>query len=929
MRPARRISVDSNDSRIHAAEEKCVHELFQQQVRCAPHSIAIVFEEQRLTYGVLNARANQLARHLSKLGVSPDVAVGLCLDRSVDLIVGLLGILKAGGAYVPLDPSLPKSRLSMIVADAGARVLVTRSDLTEGLSDHLDSVVCVDADARIIANESSDNSLNAVSDQNLVYLIFTSGSTGRPKGVAVEHRQLVNYINAIWETLDLPVGSSFAAVSTIAADLGNTALFPALCKGGTLHLIAEERATDPDALADYFGRNQIDCLKIVPTHLSALLSGSNPAGILPRRRLVLGGEACPWSLVERIASLSSKCVVLNHYGPTEATVGAIAGRLEGENNERLSDTVPLGRPIANVQAYVLDQRMEPEFVGTPGELYIGGAGLARGYINGADATAESFVPNPFSNDGARLYKTGDRARYLADGRIEFLGRVDYQVKIRGYRIELGEIEMVISQHPGVRDTVVVAREDEPGDKRLVAYVVPGRKDSGGEVSVNEGRQSEQFSQSPADRAENYQYRTLLTDLRRLLTKRLPEHMMPSAFVLLGALPLTANGKIDRRALPAPCQSRPELETDYAAPRTTEEDVLAAIWSKVLKLEQVGVNDNFFHLGGHSLVAVRLFAEIENKFGIKLPLSSLFEAPTISQLAAILRRGSCPSWSSIVPIQPHGTRPPLFCVHACGAHVFIYRPLVVYLGPDQPVYGLQAQGIDGRQEPYSHIEDMAAHYVREVRDLEPHGPYYLVGDTLGGLIAFEIAQQLETQGENVAFLAMFDTACPLPLSLGPRVLSHLSHLRQLGPRKYLHSATGSIAKKLGMRFPDHSVQVPLSTKEQEFADGVSASGDAVQRTEWGIYLATQVNYRPPQRRFGGRITYFLARDNHYGSGEKDSRRNWKRGATEFEVHVIPGRHNTIRDEPFVAVLAEKFIASLSQAHDRDLRFTKRQASPTPH
>jgi len=424
--------VEFNDTRRPYSSGQSVHELFEQQAAQRPDDIAVICEAERLTYRDLNARANQLAHYLSKLGVAPGVIVGLCLDRSVDLIVGLLGILKAGGAYVPLDPSLPKGRLGMILEEAGARVLVTRSKLTEVSRDQVDSVVCLDADAHVIANESLDGSLNAVSDQNLAYVIFTSGSTGRPKGVAVEHRQLVNYLNAIWEKLDLPAGSSFATASTIAADLGNTALFSSLCKGGTLHLIAEERATDPDALAEYFSRNQIDCLKIVPTHMSALLSASNPAGVLPRRRLVLGGEACPWSLVEKIRTLSPDCMVLNHYGPTEATIGAITNRLSGEDAAPMSDTVPLGRPLANVQAYVLDRQLRPAPIGAPGELHIGGAGLARGYINRADATAEKFIPSPFSNDGERLYKTGDLARYLGDGRIEFLGRSDDQVKVHGY-----------------------------------------------------------------------------------------------------------------------------------------------------------------------------------------------------------------------------------------------------------------------------------------------------------------------------------------------------------------------------------------------------------------------------------------------------------------------------------------------------------------
>lgn len=907
MRPALRISPDLDTKRPAAG--MCVQAMFEKQAECAPTRVAVVFEEQQVTYGELNARANQLAHHLLQLGVGAEVAVGLCLDRSVELIVGVLGILKAGAAYVPLDASQPPARRRMILEAAGARVLVSSSELAKDLHASVKNMVCLDAEAELLAQASTDNVSSAVAAENLVYVIFTSGSTGRPKGVAVEHRQLVNYIDAIWEELALPAGSSFASVSTIAADLGNTAVFPALCKGGTLHLIAEERTTDPEGLAAYCQRHPIDCLKIVPTHLSALLAASEAADLLPRRRLVLGGEACPWNLVEKIATLAPACVVLNHYGPTEATVGAITNHVRAEDGERISETVPLGRPLANMQAYILDQQLRPVRRGVPGELYVGGAGLARGYINHADSTAEKFIPSPFSNAGERLYKTGDRARYLGDGRIEFLGRVDHQLKIRGYRIEPGEIEAVVRQHPSVRETVIQAREDEPGDMRLVAYVVPNL-DAGLELIATPQRLSQIAG-------------SLVLDLRRLLDEKLPRYMMPSAFVLLNALPLTPNGKLDRNSLPQPARLDTELESDVP-PQTSTEEILASIWARVLKLKQVGVNNDFFQLGGHSLMAVRLFAEIEKMFGIRLPLATLFEAPTISQLAKILE-GDCPSGSSLVPIQRHGTKPPLFCVHACGAHVFIYLPLVAHLDRDQPVYGLQAQGIDGIQEPFTRIEDMAAHYIKEIREVDSEGPYYLVGDTLGGLIAFEIAQQLTSQGKEVGLLAMFDTACPLPLSFGPRAVSHLRHLKEFGAKHYVLSAGGAVARKLGLRFPHVSAPVGLNAAEQEFADDVSASNDAVQRTEWGIYLATHVNYRPPGKRLPGRITYFRARDNRYGRGEDDYRLNWKRGADEFEVYDIPGRHDTIREEPFVAGLADRFVSSLQRAQQRDPRFQKQGSS----
>ncbi|HET9786146.1 MAG TPA: amino acid adenylation domain-containing protein, partial [Pyrinomonadaceae bacterium] len=377
-----RLLIDLNDTHRTYPRGHLVHQLFERHARQRPDDIALVFETEQLTYGELNARANQLAHHLVKLGVGSDEVVGLCLERSVDLIVGLLAILKAGGAYVPLDPGLPQARLGIILEESGARVLVTRGRLSELLAYQMQRVVNLDSDGQAIGKEGSTNPETKTCEEHLAYVIFTSGSTGRPKGVAVEHRQILNYLNAVWEKLDVPERISFAMVSTIAADLGNTALFPALCKGGILHLIGEERSSDPLGLADYFSRHKIDCLKIVPTHLSAMLSVANPA-ILPRERLILGGEACPWSLADTIQRLAPECVVINHYGPTEATVGAITYLVSEDSSDRGSETVPLGRPLGNVQTYILDEQLRPVPIGVAGELHIGGAGLARGYINRA------------------------------------------------------------------------------------------------------------------------------------------------------------------------------------------------------------------------------------------------------------------------------------------------------------------------------------------------------------------------------------------------------------------------------------------------------------------------------------------------------------------------------------------------------------------
>ncbi|MEP0770346.1 amino acid adenylation domain-containing protein [Trichocoleus sp. ST-U1] len=610
--------VEFNNTQTDYHQSKCIHQLFEEQVERTPDNIAVVFENQQLTYRELNDRANKIAHHLQNLGVKPEVVVGICVERSLEMVMGMLGILKAGGAYLPLDPAMPKERLALMLQDAQVPVLLTQKRFLE-IPQHSAKVLCLDTNWETIPVQSQ-NSIQKPS--NLAYVIYTSGSTGTPKGVAVEHQQLLNYVNGIINRLDLPAGASYAIISTFAADLGHTVVFPALCTGGCLHIVSQERATDPEALTNYFQKHPIDCLKIVPSHLSALLTASNPAHILPRKRLILGGEALTWNLIETIQKLASNCQIFNHYGPTEATVGVltyqVADRVADGKADRISETVPLGRPIPNTQIYILDSHLQPVPIGVPGELYIGGAGLARGYLNQPELTAKKFIIDSFierdefsilrnelqdvppnsklKTQNSKLYKTGDLARYLPDGNIEFLGRIDDQVKIRGFRVELGEIEAVLSQFPGVRQSIVLLREDV--GQRLVAYIVSNS--------------------------------ALINDLRSFLKEKLPEYMVPSAFVVLKALPLTPNGKIDRSALPAPETIKPVADT-FVAPRNSVEEVLAGIWVHLLKLQKVGIYDNFFDLGGHSLLIPQLLAKVRETFQIELTLRDFFDAPTIADL----------------------------------------------------------------------------------------------------------------------------------------------------------------------------------------------------------------------------------------------------------------------------------------------------------
>ena len=600
------VIVEWNQTAADYPRDRCVHELFERQAGQTPDAVAVVYEGEQLSYGEFDRRANQLAHYLREKGVGPEAKVGLCVQRGVWLVVGLMGVMKAGGAYVPVEAGNPAERLSYMMEESGCAVTVATSSTVEKLRGIKTSLVNLETDWEQVARRSDEKPGVAIGSDNAAYVIYTSGSTGRPKGVEVGHRQLVNYATALARQLQPSGGASFALVSTIAADLGNTMVYPSLLGGGRLHVISRERAWDAEGLSEYFGREQIDYLKIVPSHLKALNGGGGAGVVMPTRVLVIGGESAGAEWIKEWSRRKPGCRIMNHYGPTEATVGALTQTAgDAERWETGSGTMVLGRPIGNAQVYILDERQEPVPVGVAGELYIGGEGVARGYVNRGAETAERFMANPFgATAGSRMYRTGDRARYQDDGKVEFLGRADDQVKVRGYRIELGEIEAALNEHPSVGQAIVMAREDEPGEKRLVAYVVAGQQ-----VGSQE--------------------------LRSYLTAKLPDYMVPSAFVQVEQIPLTSNGKVDRRALP-----RPEANASrggYVGPRTQVENVLCDIWSEVLGVERVGVEDNFFELGGDSILSIQVIARARQA-GLRLTPKQFFERQTVSGLAELAGSG---------------------------------------------------------------------------------------------------------------------------------------------------------------------------------------------------------------------------------------------------------------------------------------------------
>jgi amino acid adenylation domain-containing protein len=591
----RRLLVELNETAAPFSEEKCVHELFEEQEARTPEAIAVRFGSEELSYRELNLRANKLARYLRGLGVGPEVLVGIFTDRSIEMLVGLLAVLKAGGAYLPLDPEYPPERIRFIIEDSQARVVLTQNSLLHRLPDTAAQTVCLDADRPLFSTGSSESLQAQAMPDNLAYVIYTSGSTGRPKGVLVAHRGVTNMIEASIKLFGVDTNSRILQGASLSFDASVLEIFMALLGGATLCL-AGQGASGPE-LAQLLRDRAITTIAITPSLLDTIPDAEYPA----LKTIIMGGEACAAATAGRWSRGGSHGRQLfNAYAPTEATVYATTIQF-AESEDRIP---PIGWPIPNMQVYVLDQHLRPVPIGITGEIHVGGVGLARGYLNQRGLTAERFVPDPFSRiPGARLYRTGDLARFLGDGEIEFVGRVDQQVKVRGFRIELGEVETVLGQHPGVREAVVVARADAPGGKRLIAYVV-GREESPPTAS----------------------------EMRDYLKRTVPEYMVPSAFVVLDALPLTATGKVDRNALPEPEQARPELDHAYIAPRTAVEAVLCGVFSEVLQVEPVGVRDSFFELGGHSLLATQVASRVRVAFQVELPLRRLFETPTVERLA---------------------------------------------------------------------------------------------------------------------------------------------------------------------------------------------------------------------------------------------------------------------------------------------------------
>jgi len=912
LTPAERtqLLVDWNGAQTHYPRDRTIPELFAEQVAVGADAVAISFKEWQLTYRELDLYANQLAHFLQRHGVGQETLVGVCLERSAEMIVALLGILKAGGAYVSLDPTCPKERLALMLEDLQAPVLLTQEKLRGALPDRADQcqsngspraplIVCLDAEWGTITQERSNAPPSGTTPNNLAYVSYTSGSTGRPKGVGIPHRGVVRLVK---ETDYAQFGPDevFLQLSPIAFDASTLEIWGPLLSGGRL-VVHPPHTPSLAELGETIRKCHISTLWLTAGLFHQMVEEQLDS-LKDVRQLLAGGDVLSVSHVAQALEKLDHTQLINGYGPTENTTFTCCHRIAAPLTPNRS--IPIGRPIANTQVYVLDGHLEPVPVGVPGQLFIGGDGLARGYLNRPELTAKKFVPNPFEDEaassrtGAQLYATGDRVRWLADGAIEFLGRLDRQVKIRGFRVEVEEIEMVLAGHPSVKETVAVAREDKPGDKRLVAYIVA----------------ASQLAPTPAE-------------LRQFLQNKVPDYMVPSAFVFLAAMPLNANGKVDRDALPAPDASRGASANEFIAPRDEMERHLARIWQNVLNVQPIGVRDNFFELGGHSLLAVRLLARIEKEFGRKLPLAVLFQAPTVERLTDVLGdRKPALICSSLVAIQPEGSKPPIFFMHGVGAgNLWTYANLTPHLGDNQPVYALESRAMRGLEE-FSRIEEMAAHYIEEIRTVQPRGPYYLGGYCFGGNVAYEIARRLCTQGETVALLALIDSA---PMNTGynripwwrpgfvfnflVNTLYWLNDFRDLKPaerRDFIRRKFRAVIRRIAWRFTRNK-PAPAPIDLEEVIDASQFS--ALELKLWKVHLRALRDYVPPP--YHGRVTLFRTRGQPFLCSF-DPQFGWGDLADDgVEVVVIPGSHEKIFVEPHVRTLAAKFKTRLNEAQAR--------------
>jgi amino acid adenylation domain-containing protein len=845
--------------------QRCLHELVEAIAAKTPNQIAVAHRNEQLSYGELNARANQLAHSLRKRGIARNVRVGICLERSLDFAVALVGVLKAGGTCVPLDSKYPQERLAFMLEDVAAALVLTERGLLQASIPAGTQVIYISEEHEKLAREPRSNPSADASGvfsmpSDIAYVIYTSGSTGRPRGVLLPHSGLANYTIGAAEQFELHLGDRMLQFCSISFDAALEEIFSTWAAGATLVFRDDNVSLEPSEFLAWVAEQRITAVDLPTAYwhewVYALpeLSPKVPAGL---RLVIVGGEkASPEAFATWHKFVGNRVRWVNTYGPAEASVVATTYEPKLQPGDRAPAVLPIGRPVANARVYLLDPDLNPVPVGVPGELHIGGAGVAQGYLNLPELTQEKFIADIFNDDAAsptRMYKTGDLARYLPSGEIEFVGRRDHQVKIRGFRVEPGEIEAVLAKHAGVQEAAVVLCEDRTGSKRLVGYVVR----NGESVTENE--------------------------LRHHVQKQLPEYMVPSELVFLESMPLTPNGKVNRRALLKIKVDSPSKNTPTTATNDPMQTQLITIWEELLGRKPIGIRDNFFELGGHSLLAARLMHRLKQISGKTLPLAALLQAPTVEQLADVLRGDFSHHWSSLVAIQPEGSKPPFFMVHGVGGNVVGFVELGQRMKPDYPFYGLQSQGLDGKRPLFTIIEDMAAHYLEEMRTVQPTGPYHLGGFSLGGIVAYEMARQLHSRGEEVGLLVLFDT-----YATNPKPVKLIDFLRHPGRIKF-SQLPEELRRKIRRTF--------LAWRLPEYLKNVMhTNARAVEQYRLQPYSGKAILLRAGNS--------WLVRNDPYAA--------WQPMVGNLETIEIGGYHMDILREPQVSHLAERLKSCIDGA-----------------
>lgn len=878
----RQILIDWNDTTTQYPD-RAAHQLFDEWARETPDQIALAAGHLEWTYVQLSEWSNKMANYLRDTGVRANQRIGICMERSPAMIAAIIGVLKCGASYVPMDPANPRTRLEQIIDDGALSLILTNSEHKASFSDISSPVVVLDDQHEVIQRYTSAPISEHRDPEDVACVLYTSGSTGKPKGVLIPHRA-INRLVINTNYIQFDKKDRVAHASNVAFDAALFEIWGALLNGGRLVILSKDLVLSPQDLASQLRATGVTAL-FLTTSLFHLMAREKPDAFASVGTVVVGGEAFDPVAARRVLSDCPPKRLVNGYGPTESTTFATWKEIEAVAPDAL--TLSIGRPLSNTIVLLLDDTFNPVPIGVIGEVFIGGDGLANGYLNRPELNEERFITVPAHKisvsaaDKApvRFYRTGDLARYLPTGDIEYIGRKDHQVKIRGFRIELGEVESVIESHPYVAEAVVLAIRDQ-SDHRMVAYYV---SEKGSRIET-EG-------------------------LRRYVRERLPNYMVPATWVEMEEIPLNANGKIDRQVLESKSLLFQTGTADESDSATDELDVkLIWIWQKVLGVGKIGVSDNFFDLGGHSLAAVRVFSEIERSLGHRLPLATLFKAPTIGQLSALIREGGWQSsWRSLVPVSNKGTKPPFFCVHAVGGNILEYNDLVGHLSPDQPFYGLQSIGMDGRSAPLTDIQSMAAQYIREIRDVQPKGPYYLGGRSFGGTVAHEMACQLRNEGEDVALLAMFDSFPKgwLKLCTPDEARSFQGRFLRLRLQRHLRIwlglglSDGLRYAATKVRYKSRKIKRLIRQLTQQIAPKTPSVRSTIRKIEEINYSAVR-DYRPNV--YDGKVTFFCAEEEVC---PEENLMGWNRLALGgVDVINVPGDHQTMIKEPHVAGLASR-------------------------